>query len=53
MTVLGPTAFAVLLWGAILAVAVVFAYELYALADEFDLVARARLRYRTGGDGEA
>lgn len=39
MTVLGSTAFAVLIWGAILAV--VFAYELYALADEFGLVARA------------
>lgn len=44
MTVLGSTAFAVLIWGAILAVAVVFAYELYALADEFDLVTRARRR---------
>jgi len=44
VTVLGPAAFAVLLWGAIFAVAVVFAYELYALAGEFDIVARARQR---------
>ncbi len=52
MTVLGPTAFAVLLWGVILAVAVVFAYELYALAGEIGLAARVRRRYRTGGDDE-
>ncbi|MFA9418286.1 hypothetical protein [Natrinema sp. HArc-T2] len=32
MAVLGPTLFAVLLWGALLGVAIVFAYELYAIA---------------------
>lgn len=33
--ILGATAFAVLLWGAILAVAAVFVYEVYALGREF------------------
>jgi len=34
MAVLGPTLFAVLLWGALLGVAIVFVYELYAIADD-------------------
>lgn len=34
MTV-GPTVFAALLWGSLLAVAVVFAYEVYAVGHEF------------------
>lgn len=42
MTVLGPTAFAVLLWGAIVGVALVFAYEVYAIGVE--------RRGREGGD---
>lgn len=34
---IGPTLFAVLLWGALLAVAIVFAYEAYVLGREFDV----------------
>ncbi len=34
MAVLGPTLFAVLLWGALLGVAIVFAYEVYAIATD-------------------
>ena len=34
MTV-GPTLFTALLWGALLAVALVFAYEVYAVGREF------------------
>lgn len=34
MAVLGPTPFAVVLWGAILAVGVVFCYEAYTIARE-------------------
>jgi hypothetical protein len=35
VTALGPTAFAVLLWGAVLGVAAVFAYEVYVLARDY------------------
>jgi len=31
---IGPTLFAVLLWGSLLAVAIVFVYELYAVGRE-------------------
>lgn len=34
---IGPTLFAALLWGAILAVAVVFVYELYVVGRELEL----------------
>lgn len=34
MTTIGPTAFSLLLWGAILGVAVVFAYEVYAIVSD-------------------
>jgi hypothetical protein len=33
--IVGPTLFAALLWGALLAVAVVLAYEVYAVGREF------------------
>jgi hypothetical protein len=33
--VIGPTTFAVILWGAILAVAGIFSYELYTIAREW------------------
>ncbi|MGM0389667.1 hypothetical protein [Natrinema limicola] len=32
MAVIGSTLFAVLLWGALLGVAIIFVYELYAIA---------------------
>ena len=32
MAVLGPTLFAVVLWGTLLGVAIVFVYEVYAIA---------------------
>ncbi|WP_336002969.1 hypothetical protein [Halorientalis halophila] len=35
MTALGPTAFAVVVWGALALVGLVFAYELYAVYSEF------------------
>lgn len=34
MTVIGPTVFAVILWGSILSVFLVFLYEVYAVAGE-------------------
>ncbi|MFC7133578.1 MULTISPECIES: hypothetical protein [Salinibaculum] len=34
MAVIGATLFAVILWGAILGVALVFAYEVYVIASE-------------------
>ncbi|WP_158298334.1 hypothetical protein [Halorubrum sp. SD626R] len=34
MTVVGPAAFAVLLWGTLFSVSLVFVYEAYAIADE-------------------
>lgn len=34
MAAIGQTAFAILLWGSILGVVLVFAYEMYAIATE-------------------
>jgi hypothetical protein len=35
MAAIGPTGFALVLWGTLAAVALVFAYEVYALAGEY------------------
>ncbi len=40
MAVLGPTLFALILWGAILGVGAVFCYEAYTIARETGLLAR-------------
>ncbi|WP_279634287.1 hypothetical protein [Halomicrobium sp. IBSBa] len=40
MAVIGATAFAVILWGALFAVAAVFCYECYTVAAEVGLLAR-------------
>jgi hypothetical protein len=40
MAAIGPTLFAFLLWGAVLGVALVFGYELYAIAREAGVLGR-------------
>lgn len=45
---LGPTTFAVLTWGAIGTVGLVFLYEIYALLRDADI--RSRNRTVTGGE---
>jgi hypothetical protein len=40
MATIGPTLFAVILWGAICAVACVFGYELYAIARDAGWLSR-------------
>ena len=40
MAAIGPTAFAVLVWGSLLGVGLVFLYEVYAIADEFGWLGR-------------
>lgn len=53
MTVMGPTAFAVLLWGVLLVVSLVFVYEAYAIADEYGWIDRTvRRSNRTDRGGE-
>lgn len=50
---MGSTAFAVLLWGTVLAVFLVFVYEVYAIADEsgwIDRIARRPNRSNRGND---
>lgn len=49
---LGPTAFALVVWGAVLAVLVVFGYEVYALAVDAGLVGGADAE-RADAEGEA
>jgi hypothetical protein len=51
VAVLSSTAFAVLLWGTVLAVFLVFVYEVYAIADDagwIDRIARQPLRSNRG-----
>lgn len=40
MAAIGPTAFAVVVWGSLLGVALVFLYEAYAIAVDFGRVRR-------------
>lgn len=50
---MGSTTFAVLLWGTVLAVFVVFVYEVYAIADEsgwIDRIARQPNRSNCSDD---
>jgi hypothetical protein len=41
MAPIGPTTFGVLLWGAIFAVAAIFAYQVYVLSRDYGLLGAA------------
>lgn len=50
---MGSTPFAVLLWGTVLSVSLVFVYQVYAIADEYGWTDRnARRSTRTGRGDE-
>ncbi|MFC7325951.1 hypothetical protein ACFQMF_15395 [Halorubrum rutilum] len=51
MTVIGSAGFTLLLWGAVLAVSVVFLYEVYAIADEFGWISGKVGRTEKGKPG--
>lgn len=46
MAVIGTTAFAVVVWGSILGVLLVFLYEVYAIAGDFGWFERGETRHR-------
>jgi hypothetical protein len=50
MAVIGSTAFAVLLWGTVLAVLAVFVYEVYAIGVEYGWLGAAANAGRRSGE---
>jgi hypothetical protein len=53
MAAIGPIAFAVLLWGAVLSVAAVFGYVAYAVGIEYGWITRLGPGCGSGNGGES